>query len=138
MNASALLDTGFLLAILNADDKLHESCVKALLAEPEPILPDVVLPELAYMILRKGNYAILSNFLYSILDGELQIEKSTPEDLAKTAQILEKYADSRIDFVDAVIAAMAERLNIQRILTIDRRNFQLLRSKHSPYFVIIP
>jgi predicted nucleic acid-binding protein len=37
MNMSAFLDIGFLLAVLNADDKLHESCVKALLAEPDPI-----------------------------------------------------------------------------------------------------
>jgi uncharacterized protein len=138
MKPSALLDTGFLLAILNANDKLHQSCVKALLAEPEPILPDVVLPELAYMILRKGHYTILVNFLRSILNGELNIEKSTPEDLARTAEILEKYADSKIDFVDCVIAAMAERLNIQRILTVDRRHFQLFRPKHCSYFLIIP
>jgi len=138
MNASALLDTGLLLAVLNADDKSHLSCVKALLAEPEPILPDVVLPEIAYMILRKGNYAILIDFLHSILNGDLKIEKSTPEDLARTAEILNKYADSRIDFVDCVIAAMAERLNVQRIMTIDRRHFQLLRPKHCPYFIIIP
>ncbi|RKZ80083.1 MAG: VapC toxin family PIN domain ribonuclease [Candidatus Parabeggiatoa sp. nov. 1] len=138
MNMSALLDTGFLLAVLNADDKLHESCVKALLAEPDPILPDVVLPELAYMILRKGHYAILIEFLRSILNGELKLEKSTPEDLARTAEILDKYTDSQIDFVDCVIVAMAERLNIQRIMTIDRRHFQLLRPRHCPYFVIIP
>jgi len=138
MNVSALLDTGFLLAVLNADDKLHKSCVKTLLAEPEPILPDVVLPELAYMILRKGNYVILVNFLRSILNGELKIEKSTEEDLARTAEILEKYADSRIDFVDCVIAAMAERLNVQRIMTIDYRHFRLFHPKHCSYFIIIP
>jgi len=138
MNESALLDTGFLLAVLNADDKLHESCVKALLAEPKPLLPDIVLPEIAYMILRKGNYTILIDFLRSILNGELKLEKSTPEDLARTAEILDKYADSRIDFVDCVIAAMAEKLKIQRIMTVDRLHFQLLRPKHCSYFVIIP
>ncbi len=138
MNVTALLDTGFLLAVLNADDKWHTACVKALLAEPKPILPDVVLPELAYMILRKGNHKILLSFLSSILNGELKIEKSTDEDLARTAEILEKYADSRIDFVDCVIAAMAERLNIQRIMTIDHRHFRLFQPKHCSYFVIIP
>ena len=40
---SALLDTGFLLAALDADDDLHESCVKALTSEHRPYLPDVVL-----------------------------------------------------------------------------------------------
>jgi len=44
---SGLLDTGFLLAVLDEDDEMHKSCSEALLAEPGAILPDVVLPELA-------------------------------------------------------------------------------------------
>lgn len=36
---SGLLDTGFLLAVLDADDELHETCTEALLAESAPILP---------------------------------------------------------------------------------------------------
>jgi hypothetical protein len=42
------------------------------------------------MILRKGHYTILVNFIRSLLNGELNIEKSTPEDLARMADILEK------------------------------------------------
>lgn len=45
---NALLDTGFLLAVLDEDDSLHESCAAALQKEIAPFLPDVVLPELAY------------------------------------------------------------------------------------------
>jgi predicted nucleic acid-binding protein len=43
-------------------------------------------------------------------------------------------ADARRDFVDALIAAIAERLNITRVLTLDRRDFQLIRPKHCPGF----
>ena len=46
---AALLDTGFLLAVIDADDNLHAACVAALESETNPILPDVVLPELAYL-----------------------------------------------------------------------------------------
>jgi predicted nucleic acid-binding protein len=66
------------------------------------------------------------------------VERVTTVDLARTAEILTKYADSRIDFVDCVIAAMVERLNTQQILTVDRRHFQLFRPKHCAHFVIIP
>lgn len=135
---TALLDTGFLLAVLDADDDLHQACTAALLAEPQPLLPDVMLPELAFMILRELGYPVLTRFLQSIVQGELVIERTTMVDLARTAEILTKYADSRIDFVDSVIAAMAERLNIQHILTVDRRHFQLFRPKHCTHFVIIP
>jgi predicted nucleic acid-binding protein len=42
---SVLLDTGFLYAVLDSDDSLHESCVKILNnTELIAILPDVVLP----------------------------------------------------------------------------------------------
>ena len=124
---SALLDTGFLLAVLDADDKLHSACSAALQAESELILPDAVIPELAYMVLRELGYGVLIAFLTSLLDGELPVERTTREDLTRAKELLQKYADSRIDFVDCVIAAMAERLEIQRILTVDRRHFALFR-----------
>ena len=135
---TALLDTGFLLAVLDADDELHPACTAALLAETVPLLPDVVLPELAFMILRELGYSVLSHFLQSIIRGELVIERATTEDLARTVEILDKYADSRIDFVDCMIAAMAERLQIEAILTVDRRHFQLFRPRHCTHFDILP
>ena len=45
---TALLDTGFLLAVLDADDELHPVCTAALFGEPQPLLPDVVLPVLTH------------------------------------------------------------------------------------------
>lgn len=135
---TALLDTGFLLAVLDADDEFHESCAAALLDEPQPLLPDVVLPELGFMILRELGYPVLVHFLQSIVRGELVIERTTNDDLTRTAEILEKYSDSRIDFVDCVIAAMAERLKIETILTVDQRHFQLFRPRHCSHFDILP
>lgn len=135
---SALLDTGFLLAVLDADDKLHPACTAALQMESEPILPDAVIPELAYMVLRELGYGVLIAFLTSLLDGELPVERTTREDLTRAKELLQKYADSRIDFVDCVIAAMAERLEIQRILTVDRRHFSLFRPHPWGCFEIIP
>ncbi len=135
---AALIDTGFLLAVLDADDELHEACVAALEAEPEPILPDVVLPELAYMVMRELGATPLAAFLNTIADGELAIAYIAVEDLARSAELIVQYADNKIDFVDCAIAALAERLNIQNILTVDRRHFGALRPKHCDAFVLAP
>ncbi|MBI3242885.1 MAG: type II toxin-antitoxin system VapC family toxin [Chloroflexi bacterium] len=135
---AALIDTGFLLAVLDADDDLHEACVAALEAEPEPILPDVVLPELAYMVMRELGTTPLAAFLNTVADGELVIAYITAEDLARSADLIVQYADNKIDFVDCAIAALAERLNIQNILTVDRRHFGVLRPKHCDAFVLAP
>jgi predicted nucleic acid-binding protein len=135
---TALLDTGFLLAVIDADDNLHAACTTALETESVPLLPDVVLPELAYLILRELGYPALTSLLRSIATGELVQVKSTSQDLERAAELLEKYADSRVDFVDCAIFAMAERLNLSKILTVDRRHFTIFRPKHCDYFEIAP
>jgi hypothetical protein len=53
-------------------------------------------------------------------------------------ELLKKYADSRVDFVDCVIVAMSERLNVQTILTVDQRHFRLFRPKHIAFFELKP
>lgn len=135
---SGILETGFLLAVLDANDEMHESCSETLLAESAPILPDVVLPELAYMVLKELGYSVLIDFLNSLHKGELLIEHFNLNDLARADEILEKYADSQVDFVDCAIVAIAERLNIQRMLTVDHRHFRIFRPKHCEYFIIVP
>ena len=135
---SGLTDTGFLFAVLNETDPLHQNCAAALEAEAAPFLPEVVLTELAYLVLRDLGYKSLTVFLRSVAAGELPLVATELQDLERAAEILEKYADSKIDFVDCVIMAIAERLNITRILTVDRRDFGLFRPRHCDYFEILP
>lgn len=40
-------------------------------------------------------------------------------------------------FADSTIVAVAERLNVETILTLDRRDFQMIRPKHTPYFTLL-
>jgi predicted nucleic acid-binding protein len=48
------------------------------------------------------------------------------------------HADARIGFVDASAVALAERLGVSRILTLDRRDFGLVRPRHVGAFLILP
>lgn len=102
------------------------------------ILPDVVIPEIAYLILRELNVKTLVEFLRAVAGGEYLIERTTEGDLERAAEILEEYDDNNIDLVDAVIVAMAERLNITKILTVDRRHFSVFRPEHCEVFEILP
>ena len=92
---NALLDTGFLLAVIDKDDGLHETCASALQNENGPLLPDVVLPELAYLILRNLGYDALIGFLRSVTAGEITLIHAINEDLERATALLGKYADSR-------------------------------------------
>jgi predicted nucleic acid-binding protein len=59
-------------------------------------------------------------------------------DRTRATDLLEKNADARVDFVAGGLAAVAERLNITRILTLDRRHFMLFRPRHCAAFEILP
>lgn len=127
-----------LLAVIDSHDHLHSSCVTALQSESQAVLPDVVLPELSYLILRELGHSVLATFLRSVAAGELVQAHSLDEDLVRAADLLEKYADSKVDFVDCAIVAMAERMDVSKILTVDRRHFTMFRSRHREYFEISP
>jgi predicted nucleic acid-binding protein len=138
MREKSLIDTGFLLAVLNAEDVHHESCSESFQTEINALLPDVVLPELAYLILRELDIKTLTDFLREVANGDFSLERTTESDLERAAEILEQYADNHIDLVDAVIVAIAERLDIKRILTVDRRHFGVFKPKHCEGFEIVP
>ena len=66
------------------------------------------------------------------------METPTKEDYLRCGEILRQYSDADLDFVDALIVAVAERLNITRLLTLDRRDFQIIRPKHCSSFELLP
>ena len=59
-------------------------------------------------------------------------------DLVRAVEILEQYADAEFGMVDATLMAMAERLRIQTVLTLDHRDFSIFRPKHCRAFRLVP
>jgi predicted nucleic acid-binding protein len=53
-------------------------------------------------------------------------------------KIFRQYSDAKLDFVDALVVAIAELLNINRLLMLDRRDFQLIRPKHCVGLELFP
>ena len=80
----------------------------------------------------------MRRFVASITSEFVQIESVTIEDLSRIQQILEIYADNHLDFADAAITAIAERLAITCIYTLDRRDFSIIRPNHCDYFELFP
>jgi predicted nucleic acid-binding protein len=135
----SIFDTGFLFAYFDKKDTYHPECHRLMPIElPNALLPDVVLPELAYLILRELDVKILTDFLRSVANGDFELVRTTEADLERAAEILEKYKDNNIDLVDACIVAIAERLEIQKILTVDRRHFGVFKPNHCGSFTLLP
>jgi len=134
----AIADTSFVLAVGNKKDSRHEVCTSVFKAHKIIYLPQSTLAEIAYMLGRAGGSGAVANFLFILPIMKYQMLPLTAEDFHRTAQILQKYIDTCIDFVDASVAAVAERLNITRILTLDQRDFSLIRPNHCAYFEWLP
>jgi len=134
-----LMDTGFWYALIDHSDEHHKKVAPiANIARETVILPIPVITETAYLVLRNKGVEPLAEFSESLSTTKFQLETPTTEDYKRSAEILRKYNDANIDFVDAVIVAIAERLNVTKILTIDRRHFQIFRPTHCATFEILP
>jgi predicted nucleic acid-binding protein len=134
-----LADTSFLYAVIDPRDRLHTSAIPFYRAATEPILfPTVALTELALLANRIGGSPATVLVMEAILKSKVSLVDPTSADYVRTLEILTQYTDSRIDFVDACIMAIAERLQISRILTFDHRDFGLYRPIHIPHFELLP
>jgi uncharacterized protein len=136
---TAILDTSFLFALTDQSDRNHKRVLTvAQNANEVLVLPVSVLPEICYLIASRLGHQAMRHFVSSLTTKAVQIESVTSEDLIRVNKILEQYADSQLDFTDATIVAIAERLMISRIYTLDRRDFSIIRPNHCDYFELLP
>lgn len=136
---AVLIDTNVILAYAFAHDTNHEQASQTLhaLGQEKRIVVAPVLTELFYMTLEQVNYARAIQIFASTRDG-FHIETLTDADLLRMQQIMERYQNAAFDFADTAIMAVAERLNITRICTFDRRDFVIFRPAHCDYFELLP
>ncbi len=136
---SQLLDTGFLYALLNRQESRHQDVLDASAKVQGAIyLPTVVTTEVAYLIQRDLGVESLADFIELLATESFVLVEPVAVDYQREAEVVRQYTDSNIDFVDAVLVAIAERLNITRVLTVDARRFRLFRPKHCAAFEIFP
>jgi predicted nucleic acid-binding protein len=134
-----LLDTGFWYSSIDASDEHHEKVAQiAGNIHQSVIVPVPVITETAYLVKRNQGVEALAKFAESLSRTTFHLETPLSDDYLRSAEILRKYNDANIDFVDALMVAIAERLKITKILTVDRRHFGMFRPAHCEAFEIIP
>lgn len=136
---TALIDTSFLFALANRADRSHAVCAQAARDLTEQlVVPITVLPEAAYLMDARLGHHVMRQFVRQTLQAGWLVETPSLDDLARAVELLDDYADTRLDFVDATIVAIAERLNVRRVLTLDRRHFRIVRPRHCESFELLP
>jgi len=137
MAASALLDTGAILAILNREDRWHKACVQALLQLRKPLLTsEAVLTETLYMI-SAHEYRLEAAWGF-LRSGILTLGAIADADLPALERLMHRYRDRPMDFADATLVHLAERESLITVLTVDVSDFQTYRIQGTKRFRILP
>ena len=94
--------------------------------------------EAAWLIASRLGPLVEAALLASIADGEFALTELNPADWARCSELVERYADLDLGLVDASVVAIAERLSISTVASIDRRDLLVVRPAHCDAFELIP
>ncbi|MFF9484541.1 PIN domain-containing protein [Streptomyces sp. NPDC014676] len=77
-------------------------------------------------------------FLSEVAKGTFELVHLTPADLERMSELVLRYADFPLGGVDASVIAVAERFGVERVATLDRRHFSVVRPAHTPVLTLLP
>lgn len=134
-----LVDSSFLVGLANPRDRSHQVCAAFIQSGfYEYLVPTVTIPEATHLLNSRMGHFLMRGFVQQMQNPFWQFQQLTTDDFGRASELLTQYRDAELDIVDCVIVAQAERLNITTILTLDRRDFSIIRPKHTPFFNILP
>lgn len=134
---SLLLDTGPLVAAIDRSDKHHARCAALLESAKGPLLvPTTVIVEVCWLLEERPE--VEAAFLDAVAADEFEHVTITAGDIARMAELVRTYADLPLGAVDASVIAVAERLKLSDVATLDRRHFTVVRPKHTTALSLLP
>ncbi|MGD0861814.1 MAG: PIN domain-containing protein [Candidatus Limnocylindrales bacterium] len=133
----AIVDSGPLYAVVDSDDVDHARCLDVLQrSDIDIVVPALVIAEVAYLVARRLGPSIEAAFLRGLTS--LEVEAPTIEDWPAIADLVERYGDFPLGATDASVAVLADRLDTDLIVTLDRRHFSALKSPAGRSFRLLP
>ncbi|MDB9439761.1 PIN domain-containing protein [Dolichospermum lemmermannii CS-548] len=136
---TAILDISFLVATVDIKDENYGRILDVIVDSKEVlVLPTTVLPEVCHLLASRLGYPITRQVLTELANSNVIIEGIDKTDLKRVTEILDQYTDSKLNFVDATIVAIAERMNITKIFTLNKPIFSIISPQHCAGFEIFP
>jgi predicted nucleic acid-binding protein len=134
-----ILDTGPLYASLDRRDRDHARCRRLIEEASEAlVIPGPVLPEVDYLVSERMGPAPMIALLRDLEAGAYVVADLLPEDYPRVREIMDRYADADVGFVDASVLAVAERLDEPKLATLDRRHFAIMKPRHVQAMELLP
>ncbi|HEX3868452.1 MAG TPA: PIN domain-containing protein [Gemmatimonadaceae bacterium] len=136
MERDVLLDTGPLVAVLDARDQWHAQCAgawPALIARCATT--EAVVTEACYLVMRGGASANLP--LEFLLRAGIPIVGLPTRGHERASALMARFESLPMDYADSTLVALAEALELTTVFTLDRRGFTTYRNGRKR-FAIVP
>ncbi|GAB95500.1 hypothetical protein BJY21_002512 [Kineosphaera limosa] len=137
-----LVDTGALVAAAITNQPEHRECVDLFtslrLAGRTMIVPPTVVAETGFLLEKNGGVRAESAFIRALARRDFVGGQFDDEDYERIAELVDQYADLPLGTTDASIIALAERLGLREVATLDRRHFTVVRPRHIDAFTLLP
>jgi uncharacterized protein len=116
MAKSAIVDAGFLVALLSKRDGNHRwASEQAYLAPPPWITPEALLSESSHLLGQRGSEALAK----LLRRGALICSYRFLDDMEAVLKLLQKYSEVPMSVADACLVRMTETANDPTLLTTD-------------------
>ena len=134
-----LVDSNVWLDAADRDAHHHEACASLLRNHRARLVTTaLVVGEAARLVRFKLGAEAEVAFLHLVIDTAIKVEDLSKVDWVRALALTEGYVDNPLGLVDASIVAIAERLAITDIATMNGRDFYTVSPAHSPAFTLLP
>ncbi len=134
-----ICDTSGLIAFFDASDAHHAAVQAVVEADIGPfIVSPYVLAELDYLLAtRRGVQAELA-VLAELASGAWELPGCDAAAVRRAHELVDRYQDQNIGLADASLVVLAAHFGTNRMLTLDRRHFRVIRTLAGKPFTLLP
>ena len=133
----AIVDAGALYAAADIGEANHDRCIAVFeRRDLELVIPALIVTEVLHFVGLRLGAAAEATFLRSL--EHLDVQAPLPDDWSRMAELVEQYADFPLGGADASVVALAERLQTDLVITVDRRHFGAVRPRHVAALRLLP
>jgi hypothetical protein len=133
----AIVDAGPLYAAADRTDPDNAISVAVLSDRRyDLIIPALAVAEVSYLLGTRVGPEAEARFPTGLRD--FLVVAPDPADWVRIGDLVRRYGDFPLGGADASVVALAERLDIETIITLDRRHFAAVRPRHVSAFHLVP
>lgn len=133
-----IVDTSGLLAFFNRKEPLHHEVVSAVEEAQDLVVSPYVVAEVDYLVATRHGVEAELEILDELSGGAWMLADFQMDDIREARAVVARYRDQDIGLADASLVVLAHRFRTRKVLTLDRRHFDVIRPLGGGRFTLLP